>query len=199
MSIWCRILCRYLQYPEVVVSICSTYCSQTNIQADPFEMSQKKRKRAEKNPLYYVIWTHVAVLSDNPLARNVWDAFLGWQAAQQLRRLWIMVGRITSACVRHIVRPLSRNMLYHFTMPRCQGTWWQLYWRKSSLGLCNTRKFRIPHDAVCLLLGCDRHVCFSFASVATWPLVWTVCKPSIQPTRTFFPFVFKQNAQRYAY
>jgi hypothetical protein len=65
------------------------------------------------------------------------------------------------------VRSFSRNM-YHFTMSRMKRDMVTIVLvSKSPMGPCNTRKFRIPYDALCSLLLCYRHVCFSYASSAT--------------------------------
>jgi hypothetical protein len=42
---------------------------------------KKKRKSAENNPLYHVVWKHAVVPSDNPLTRKV----IPVQAVEALR------------------------------------------------------------------------------------------------------------------
>jgi hypothetical protein len=73
---------------------------------------------------------------------------------------------------------------------------WNLVWHAGVQG----DPFEMsPYDALCSLLWCDRHVFLSRGSAAMWPRGWPVCKPSIHPTRTSFPLIFKQTAQRYVH
>jgi hypothetical protein len=79
------------------------------------------------------------------------------------RGLWIMTCRMSfsphsSACVRHSQTIFQEVVPFH-NVPMWRDVVTIVLASKSSLGPCNTRKFRIPYDALCSLLRCDHHVC----------------------------------------
>jgi hypothetical protein len=75
--------------------------------------------------------------------------------------LWIMAYRMSSSpflprtppAVWGIVRQFCRNMLYHFTLSQCEGTWWLLHWRrKARLVLVTLENFAVAVWPPCLSL-----------------------------------------------
>jgi hypothetical protein len=75
--------------------------------------------------------------------------------SRDFRGPWIMTCRMSSSLflsrilppVWDTIRPFSRNMLYHFTMSRCEGMWWQLYWRRKARWVLVTLKNCAYHTA----------------------------------------------------
>jgi hypothetical protein len=139
----------YIRYKEYI----------QNIQGHPFEMSQKETETLQKR-ICFIMWNgNVEVPSDNLLTHSVWKIFLSWWAMQRLP--WTLNHGLlhvflpipvthSSAFVRH--RPFSRNMFYHFTISRCEGTWWQLYWHRKAHWVLVTLEdfaYRTTHCAHC--------------------------------------------------
>jgi hypothetical protein len=72
----------------------------------------------------------------------------------------------SSACVSQSQTIFQEHAVPFHTVPMWRNVVTIVLASKSSLGPYTTRKFRIPYDALCSLLRCDRHVCLSCASVA---------------------------------
>jgi hypothetical protein len=128
------------------------------IQDDPFEMSQKETKTLQKR-IHFIMWYGNMLRYRRTI---LWHVVYGTFFSTDKRRsdfhgLWIMACRMSSSLflsrilppVWGIVRPFSRNMLYHFTMSQCEGTWWQLYWCRKACWVLVTPKNFPYHTTHC--------------------------------------------------
>jgi hypothetical protein len=146
------------------------------IQNDPFDKSQKESKTCRKESTLLcdmeTCWGTVGQSSDT----FCMERFLCWQAAQRLP--WTLNHGLlyiflpvpvtqSSACVRRSQTIFQEHVVPFHTVPMWRDVMTMVQASKRSLGPCNTRKFRIPYNALCSLLLCDRHVCPSYASAAT--------------------------------